>query len=291
MPQHARRPEWLKIRLESNETLGRVRALVRGLDLNTVCEEARCPNLHECWSAGTATFMILGDVCTRRCGFCSVEKGVPRAVDPQEPRRVAEAVRDLGIRHAVVTSVNRDDLQDGGAKHFDRTISWIRDVNPGVRVEVLVPDFGGDLRALAVVLEAMPDVLNHNVETVPRLYPEIRPQAAYERSLDLLLHAALWRGVGRPLITKSGLMVGLGEEREEVFDVLADLRRSGVDIVTIGQYLCPTKHHVPVRRFVPPGEFEEYAGRAAALGFRHCESGPFVRSSYRAGSVTEGEAS
>ena len=277
-----RRPEWLKIRLESNETLHQVREKVRGLRLHTVCEEARCPNLHECWSAGTATFMILGDICTRTCGFCSVGKGRPGTLDPEEPRHVGEAVRDLGIRHAVVTSVNRDELPDGGSHHFAETIAWIRRLNPAVTVEVLIPDFMGDWSALANVLEARPEILNHNIETVPRLYRTVRPQAVYDRSLELLQRAASWRSDEYPVLTKSGLMVGIGETKEEVFEVLADLRRYDVDIVTIGQYLNPTARHIPVQRFVPPAEFAEYRARAAELAFTLCEAGPFVRSSYHA---------
>lgn len=277
-----RRPEWLKIRLDSNETLLQVRDKVHGLRLHTVCEEARCPNLHECWSAGTATFMILGDVCTRHCGFCSVGKGLPGGLDAKEPRHVGEAVRDLGIRHAVVTSVNRDDLPDGGARHFAETIEWIRRLNPGVSVEVLIPDFMGDWSALATVLEARPEILNHNTETVPRLYRRVRPQAAYDRSLELLRRAASWRSDDYPIRTKSGLMVGIGERREEVLEVLDDLRRYQVDIVTIGQYLNPTSRHIPVDRFVTLEEFADYKRRARELGFLLCESGPFVRSSYHA---------
>ncbi len=277
-----RRPEWLKIRLESTETLVQVRDTMRGLRLHTVCEEARCPNLHECWSAGTATFMILGDVCTRHCGFCSVGKGAPGTLDPEEPRHVAEAVRDLKIRHAVITSVNRDDLPDGGAGHFAETLAWTRKLCPEVTIEVLIPDFMGDWSALGTVLLARPEVLNHNIETVPRLYRSVRPIAVYDRSLELLSRSASWHSPEYPVLTKSGLMVGLGETREEVLEVLGDLKRSRVDIVTIGQYLNPTSRHIPVARFVTPAEFEDYRRLASELGFLRCEAGPLVRSSYHA---------
>ncbi len=256
-----------------------LKRLVRGLRLHTVCESAACPNIGECWNHRTATFMILGNYCTRRCGFCAVQKGAPLAVDPDEPRRVAEACAHLGLRHAVITSVNRDDLKDGGAGHFAAVISAIRERIPGCRVEVLVPDFQGSREAMRTVMDAAPDVLNHNIETVPRLYREVRLGARYERSLEMLAYAAELRP---EIPTKSGLMVGLGETDEEVFEVLRDLRRHHVKIVTIGQYLRPTLQHLPVLRYVTPGQFAEYRRAAQELGFDHVESGPFVRSSYHA---------
>jgi len=256
-----------------------LKRLVRGLRLHTVCESAACPNIGECWNHRTATFMILGNYCTRRCGFCAVQKGAPLAVDPDEPRRVAEACEHLGLRHAVITSVNRDDLKDGGAAHFAAVIRAIRERIPGCRVEVLVPDFQGSREAMRTVMDAEPDVLNHNIETVPRLYREVRFGARYERSLEMLEYAAALRP---EIPTKSGLMVGLGETDEEVLAVLEDLRRHRVRIVTIGQYLRPTLQHLPVLRYVTPGQFDEYRRAALALGFEHVESGPFVRSSYHA---------
>lgn len=256
-----------------------LKRLVRGLRLHTVCESAACPNIGECWNHRTATFMILGNFCTRRCGFCAVQKGAPLAVDPDEPRRVAEACAHLGLRHAVITSVNRDDLKDGGAGHFAAVIRAIRESIPECRVEVLVPDFQGSREAMRTVLDAAPAVLNHNIETVPRLYREVRFGARYERSLEMLAYAAELRP---DIPTKSGLMVGLGESDEEVIEVLRDLRRHGVKIVTIGQYLRPTLQHLPVLRYVTPEQFAEYRRAALEMGFDHAESGPFVRSSYHA---------
>jgi lipoic acid synthetase len=251
---------------------------VRGLDLHTVCEEARCPNLGECWSRGTATFMILGDVCTRACGFCAVRTGLPgRPPDPDEPRRVAEAVARMGLRHAVVTSVNRDDQPDGGAGIFADTIREIRALVPGCAVEVLVPDFKGRWDALRVVLDARPDVLNHNVETVPRLYRQARAGASFPRSLELLK-----RSKDEGLLTKSGVMVGLGEERSEVEETIRAIRGSGTDVLTVGQYLRPSPRHLPVARYYTPEDFEALRAFALALGFAHVESGPLVRSSYHA---------
>lgn len=274
-----RRPAWLKAPAPVGDNYMELKRLVRGLRLHTVCESAACPNIGECWNHRTATFMILGNSCTRRCGFCAVQKGAPLAVDPDEPRRVAEACEHLGLRHAVITSVNRDDLKDGGATHFAAVIRAIRERIPGCRVEVLVPDFQGSREAMRTVMDAEPDVLNHNIETVPRLYREVRFGARYERSLEMLEYAAALRP---DIPTKSGLMAGLGETDEEVLAVLADLRRHKVRIVTIGQYLRPTLQHLPVLRYVTPGQFEEYRRAALALGFEHVESGPFVRSSYHA---------
>ena len=272
-----RRPEWLKIRLPNSPEYGRIKNLVDDHQLNTVCKEARCPNLGECWSRGTATFMILGDVCTRSCGFCAVKTGRPNLLDLDEPRRVADAVEKMQVRHAVITSVNRDELVDGGASIFAETIRLIRQQVPECQVEVLIPDFQGDEKALNIVIAARPDVLNHNVETVPRLYRRVRPQGKYQQSLILLQ-----RSKKAGMLTKSGFMVGLGEESEEVYDLLRDLHEYGVDIVTIGQYLQPTPAHLPVARFVRPEEFAQFKEFGMQLGFRHVESGPLVRSSYHA---------
>jgi lipoic acid synthetase len=258
--------------------------LVEDKSLNTVCQEARCPNLSECWGVErTATFMLMGDVCTRHCGFCAVTQGIGRPLDPEEPRRVAEAIKTLGVAHAVVTSVNRDELPDGGAAHFAATIRAIRALAPGVTVEVLVPDFLGSEAALETVLAEAPEVLNHNVETVPRLYRRVRPDATYARSLELLRQAAKKRDEEKiSLKVKSGVMVGLGESREELSATLRDLRRSGVDVVTVGQYLQPHARRLPVERYVTPQEFEEIREEGEALGFSRVESGPLVRSSYHA---------
>ncbi len=279
------RPEWLRIRLSTPESYHRVKSLVDGLNLNTVCQEARCPNIYECWGEhGTATFMILGDVCTRRCGFCAVTSGRPEpGVDEEEPDHVAEAVRVMGLQHAVVTSVDRDDLPDGGARHFARVIAAIHRDNPETAVEVLTPDFRGVPEALEIVLAARPEVFSHNMETVPRLYRPARPGSDYRRSLELLTEAARRRDRGEyGGRVKTGIMVGLGERPEEVVETLADIRRVGVEILTIGQYLQPTSRHLPVDRWVHPDEFADYRERALAMGFDHCESGPLVRSSYHA---------
>ena len=274
-----RRPDWLKVRAPSGENYEELKTLMRGKSLHTVCEEARCPNMGECWAHRTATFMILGSVCSRSCGFCAVATGRPSTVDWEEPRRVAEATAQLGLRHIVVTSVNRDELHDGGASIFAATIRWIRRLNPTTSIEVLTPDFKGSRDALRVVLDAKPTIFNHNVETVARLYRRVRPQAIYERSLEVLA----WAKEMRPeASTKSGFMLGLGEEREEVIQLLHDLKAHNVDIVTIGQYLRPSFQHLPIERYVPPEEFREYAQIGKALGFRHVESGPLVRSSYHA---------
>jgi lipoic acid synthetase len=276
-PQRQARPDWLKVKVPLGESFARLKNLVEGHNLHTVCEEARCPNLGECWNAGTATFMILGDICTRSCGFCAVRTGRPEGLDLGEPMRVAEAIRVMGVRHAVITSVNRDELPDGGASVFAETIRQARLCSPGVTVEVLIPDFRGIWWALEVVLREKPDILNHNIETVPRLYGVVRPQAKYERSLELL-----GRSKGAGMLTKSGLMLGLGERVEEVVAVLEDLRGEGCDIVTMGQYLQPTKEHLPVERYVHPDEFRWLKGKGLSLGFAHVESGPLVRSSYHA---------
>lgn len=271
------RPEWLKIKIPSGEEYARLKQLITGRNLHTVCEEARCPNMAECWNAGTATFMILGDVCTRSCGFCNVKTGRPTWLDKDEPKRVAEAISTMKIRHAVITSVNRDELPDGGAEIFAETIRQTRLVNPGITIEVLIPDFQGDKSALDLVLAENPDILNHNTETVPRLYRAVRPQAKYERSLQVIAWA---KEAG--LTTKSGIMVGLGETPDEVIQVMRDLHSAGCDIMTIGQYLQPTKDHLPVHRFVHPSEFAMYTTVGKEIGFRIVESGPLVRSSYHA---------
>ena len=251
----------------------------RARGLHSVCEEARCPNLADCFGRGTVTFMLLGDVCTRACRFCHVATGLGRPVDPDEPRQVGEAARALGLRHVVLTSVNRDDLPDQGSGQFARAIAAVREAAPAATIEVLTPDFRGDEACIDRVIDARPDVYNHNLETVPRLYPSVRIGARYPRSLALLARVKRRRPEG---LTKSGLMLGLGETREELHEVLADLRASGVDCLTLGQYLRPTLRHLPVERYLEPGEFAELGVAAAALGFRHVESGPLVRSSFRA---------
>jgi lipoic acid synthetase len=272
------RPEWIKARAPMGEEYERLRGVMRDLGLHTVCEEARCPNIGDCWNRGTATFMILGDVCTRACGFCAVKTGLPRLPpDPREATRVAEAAARMGLRHAVITSVNRDDQRDGGAGVFAACIRQIRERVSGCTVEVLIPDFKGDAAALQIVIDAAPDVLNHNTETVPRLYRQVRPGARFERSLDLL-----GRAKAAGLVTKSGIMVGLGEEPEEVRETVRRIREAGTDILTVGQYLRPSPDHLPIVRYYEPAEFAEIKRYAVGLGYRHVESGPLVRSSYHA---------
>ncbi|HEX8037415.1 MAG TPA: lipoyl synthase [Ktedonobacterales bacterium] len=274
-----RRPDWLRVRVPTGENYDELKRLMRSKALHTVCEEARCPNIGECWSHRTATFMILGSVCTRSCGFCAVATGRPMALDWEEPRRVAEAVAQMGLRHVVVTSVNRDELHDGGATIFAATIRWIRRLNPECAVEVLTPDFKGSRDALKILLDARPSVYSHNVETVPRLYRRVRPQAVYERSLDVLR----WSKEMYPDIpTKTGFMLGLGETKDEVLALMHDIHAADVDIITIGQYLQPSHEHLPIERYVTPEEFREFAREGRAMGFRHVESGPLVRSSYHA---------
>ena len=277
------KPAWIRIRLSTGPEYQEVRHLMRGLALNTVCEEARCPNIYECWGDRTATFMILGDVCTRTCGFCAVTSGRPKqGVDAGEPERLAEAVEKLGLDHVVVTSVDRDDLDDGGAGHFARVIRAVRARRPECGVEVLTPDFRGVPEAASVILAEGPVVFSHNLETVPRLYRTARPGSRFERSTALLAEAAAARGAAdRPLI-KTGLMVGLGETRAELVDTFRAARDAGVEILTIGQYLRPTLQHLPVARYAPPEEFEALAAEARTLGFKHVEAGPLVRSSYHA---------
>jgi len=272
------KPPWIRVRLPRGKRYVRLKALKHRKSLHTVCEEARCPNIAECWESGHATFLILGDFCSRNCGFCAVNTGRPEAVDWGEPLRVAEAAARMGLRHVVVTSVTRDDLPDGGAALFAETIRQIRYQRTGCTVEVLVPDFRGDLQALRLVVEARPDVLGHNVETVPRLYPQARPQAIYQRSLEVIRSA---KEMDQDLLTKSGLMVGLGETMDEVLKVMNHLREIDCDILTIGQYLRPSKTHLPVVRYYTPEEFDKLKEAGYRAGFRWVESGPLVRSSYR----------
>ncbi|MCC6961384.1 MAG: lipoyl synthase [Dehalococcoidia bacterium] len=285
--RHPERPPWLKVRFPAGENYERLRVLMRDQELHTVCEEAHCPNIGDCWNRGTATFMILGDTCTRSCGFCAVKTGRPGTVDLGEPRRVALAIQRMGLRHAVITSVNRDELADGGSSIFAETIRWTRKLSPEVTVEVLIPDFKGVWSALQNVLDAHPEILNHNTETVPRLYSTVRPQGNYQRSLELFRQA---RQMDPGALTKSGLMVGLGESVDELIAVFRDLRDVGVEILTVGQYLRPSLDHLPVVRYWTPEEFASLKQTALALGFRHVESGPLVRSSYHAEEQVRGAA-
>ena len=278
-PAPAPKPEWLKARAPVGENYHELKKLARGLGLHTVCESAQCPNIGECWNHKTATFMLLGDLCTRRCGFCAVPKGKPMPIDFDEPRRVAEAVAQLGLKFAVVTSVNRDDDNLGGARVFAMTIEEIRRLVPDCRVEVLIPDFQGHDDCLELVLAAKPDILNHNTETVPSLYRIARSGARYERTLRLLARA---KEIDPQTVTKTGLMVGLGETTDELLEVFRDLAKRNVDILTVGQYLRPSRDHLPVKRLVTPGEFRFLKEEALKMGFRHVESGPLVRSSYHA---------
>ena len=285
LPLAAAKPSWLKARAPGGSTYVRLRSLMRDQGLHTVCEEAHCPNLGECWNRGTATFLILGEVCTRACAYCQITSGRPSPLDPDEPRRVALTVQRMGLQHAVITSVNRDDQPDGGAEMFAETVRWIRRLSLGTNVELLVPDFDGNWDALETVLAMAPEILNHNTETVPRLYRSVRHRAKYTRSLELLRRAAAWQP--RP-VTKSGLMLGLGETLDEIRAVLRDLRAAGCDVLTLGQYLRPSAKHIPVARYVPPEEFDALGDEARALGFQHVESGPLVRSSYHAESQIPG---
>ena len=278
-----RHPDWIKVRASSSPEYLRTRALLTELKLHTVCQEASCPNIGECFSHRTATFMLMGDVCTRNCPYCAVTHGRARPLDADEPRRIAAAVARLGLQHVVVTSVDRDDLPDGGAAHFAATAVAIKALSPDARVEVLVPDFKGAHTSVETVVESPVEIYNHNIETVPSLYRKCRPGGRYEISLDVLAHAkATARGRGRELLTKAGIMLGLGEERDELMRTLADLRGVGCDILTLGQYLQPSRDHLPVARYVTPAEFAEIKTDALALGYRHVESGPLVRSSYHA---------
>jgi lipoic acid synthetase len=279
-----RKPSWLKKRIPPIQEIEKVKAILGRGNLHTVCEEARCPNLGDCFSKGTATFLILGRVCTRNCGFCAVERGTPFPLNESEPETVARAVGELRLQYVVLTSVTRDDLQDGGASHYAKAIQVIRVLDPGVKIEVLIPDLKGDRTALETVLKEQPDVLNHNVETVPRLYPQVRPQADYRRSLELLQRA---KEIGLSVLTKSGFMLGLGETQEEVLNLIADLREVKCDFLTIGQYLQPRSDRLPVVRYVAPDEFEEYQQIAQGMGFKGVASGPFIRSSFHASQMFE----
>ncbi|CAN5848816.1 lipoyl synthase [soil metagenome] len=284
------KPDWLRIRLGDPTNQNNVLKLIEGLNLHTVCQEARCPNIFECWSDRTATFMLGGDICTRHCGFCAVGKGQPGLLDPEEPRHVAEAVRHLNLAHAVITSVNRDDLPDGGAAHWAETIRQVRTLNLNCKVEVLIPDFNGDAAALNTVLDAQPDVLNHNTETIARLYRRVRPDADYEQSLTLLRRAGERRDrEGRGMLTKSGIMVGLGELFEEVVELMKDLRSVSCDIMTIGQYLQPYEKRLPVERYVTPEEFDRWRDVGMEMGFHHVQSSPLTRSSYHAREQADNE--
>ena len=282
MAGYVRRPQWLKLSPLDPAILAPMRKLTRELKLHTVCESARCPNRPKCFAEGTATFMILGNICTRNCTFCAVKCGKPQAPDPEEPEHIVEAVSKLELRYVVITSVTRDDLTDGGSSHFAQAINAIHRYDPDIMIEVLIPDFKGSLAALQTVIDASPAVLNHNLETVPRLYPEVRPQGKYLRSLELLKQAKL---LNSRLLTKSGLMLGLGESRSEVIDVMTDLRQAGCDVLTIGQYLQPSLKHHRLVRYIPPGEFEEYQHVAREMGFVSVISGPLVRSSFHAAGI------
>lgn len=272
-----KRPDWLKVRLPTGHNYKEVYELMRKSKLNTVCEEAKCPNLAECWNRKTATFMILGDTCTRSCGFCNVKLGLPNELDLDEPRRVAESVEALGLKHVVITSVNRDELKDGGAIIFSESVRLIREKMPDTTIEILIPDFKGEEESFKIIMQNPPDILNHNLETVKRLYHAVRPQAKYERSLDVI---SWFKDNG--LRTKSGIMVGIGESKEEVFELIENLYNSGCDIMTIGQYLQPTKNHLPVNRYVTLEEFKEYKDYGLQIGLKAVESSPLVRSSYHA---------
>ena len=278
-PAPQRRPEWIRVRAPSGEAVEGLRQMMRSKGLHTVCEEAMCPNLAECWGSGTATFLMMGDTCTRSCGFCDVKTGRPAPLDWLEPERVALAVQAMNLRHAVITSVNRDERQDGGAPIFAMVIRRIRELRPGCSVEVLVPDFKGSIDALRMVVEARPEILNHNVETVPRLFRKVQPQDHYEWAAATLSNA---RKLDPEVLTKSGIMLGLGETLDEVQAVMRDLREWGVEILTLGQYLQPSKQHLPIERYVTPDEFAELKRYGLEIGFRWVESGPLVRSSYHA---------
>lgn len=275
----SRRPSWIKVRAPSGETYERLRGMMRQKVLHTVCEEARCPNMGECWGAGTATFLLMGEICTRSCGFCDIATGRPSPLDWMEPERVARAVQSMGLRHAVITSVNRDERVDGGAPIFAMVIRRIRELQPGCSIEVLIPDFKGSIDALKIVMDARPEILNHNVETVPRLFKKVQPQDKYDWARATLSNA---KELDPDVLTKSGIMAGLGESIEEIKEVMVDLREWGVDILTLGQYLQPSKKHLPIERYYLPEEFEALGQFGAEIGFKWVESGPLVRSSYHA---------
>ena len=279
-----RKPKWLRVKYRSSDEVMEVQKLMNNLSLNTVCQEAGCPNLLECFGRKIATFMILGKYCTRNCRFCNVESNQPQPVDPKEPEHIAKAVNELGLKHVVITSVTRDDLPDGGASHFVSVIEAVKAINPNVTIEVLIPDFQGNVKALAKVAAAKPQIINHNIETIPRLYNSVRPQAVYQRSIQLLYQVKL---LDPNILTKSGIMVGLGETIDEVQDVLIDLHDAACDLLTIGQYLAPSKAHYPVFEYVTPTVFRQYKQIGLSLGFKHIESGPLVRSSYHADQMAE----
>ncbi len=276
------KPEWLRVKLPTGTGYRKVKSLIEEHDLHTVCESAACPNRGECWSSGTATFMILGNICTRSCGFCNVITGKPTELDLDEPRRVADAVRLMDLKYAVITSVNRDELKDGGASVWAETIRLVREANPETKIEVLIPDFCSNWDALQTVIDAKPDVLNHNTETVPRLYLEVRPQGKFTRSMELLARAK-----AQGMVTKSGIMVGLGETNEEIIEVMKEWRKVNVDLLTLGQYMQPTLNHLPVARWVTPEEFDYFREEGMKMGFENVFSGPLVRSSYHAGEQSE----
>ncbi|MEX2964478.1 lipoyl synthase [Microbulbifer sp. TYP-18] len=285
--QLLRKPDWIRVKMPVSKEVDRIKSILRSQKLATVCEEASCPNLGECFSGGTATFMIMGEICTRRCPFCDVGHGKPNPLDPEEPENLAQAIAAMGLRYVVITSVDRDDLRDGGARHFADCIERSRQLSPNLQVEILTPDFRGRMEvALEILEKEAPDVFNHNLETVPRLYRESRPGANYKWSLKLLQEYKKRRP---DVLTKSGLMVGLGEEKEEIFQVLEDMRAHNIDMLTIGQYLQPSKEHLPVQRYVHPDEFEEYRRYAEQIGFKHAACGPLVRSSYHADKQAQGE--
>lgn len=281
---YQRKPDWLKIKTLGGKNRTQVEELLGRLSLHTVCEEANCPNIMECFSSRTATFMILGSMCTRNCTFCNVTKGKTQEVDVNEPLHVAEAVKELGLMHVVVTSVTRDDLPDGGAEHFAKVINKIREINPGVAIEVLIPDFKGSRSALQTVIDARPEIINHNIETVPRLYKEVRPMAVYERSLELIKNVKI---SDETILTKSGIMLGLGENWDEVIESFRDLRNAGCDLLTVGQYIAPSLKHHPVIEYIHPDVFEKYKEKALEMGFKYVSSGPLVRSSYHAAKAME----
>lgn len=281
-----KRPEWLKIKLRGNSGFQKVEHLLEDLNLNTVCKEANCPNRGECYSSGTATFMIMGRECTRKCRFCNVKDGVPKGLDRDEPKNVAQAVEILKLNYVVVTSVTRDDIEDGGADHFAKTIDAVKEIKGDVKIEVLIPDLGGDRNSLGKVLGAVPDVLNHNIETVPRLYEAVRPEAEYKRSLMVIRDT---KEIDPGIKTKSGIMLGLGETRDEVIQVFKDLREHSCDLLTIGQYLSPSKEHYPVQEYITPEEFQWYREKALEIGFEGVAAGPLVRSSYKAWELFERE--
>lgn len=282
--EKSKKPDWLRVKLQSGESYAKIRRMTEGLRLNTVCQEARCPNIFECWNEGTATFMVMGDICTRACGFCAVKTGRPEALDSEEPEHVAEAIERMGVSHAVITSVDRDDLPDLGSGHFAAVIKAVRARTPQTKVEVLIPDFQGKPEFLQTILAAGPDVLNHNTETVPRLHRRVRTRARYEWTLGVLKQASEFRDRKAPeMFTKTGIMLGLGESLEEVLQTISDIREQGTDILTVGQYMRPSLKHLPVERYWTPEEFDQIGHQAKSMGFRFVESGPLVRSSYHAG--------